>query len=258
MERVIDIKLRNLNNSGGLGDLGRRICDVLIIDDDKIKRKINMDLDNPKLQEYLRKFEKYLTGKRDAAVSKALENTGKKRLRNNLISSPFYIISFGALVFSVMGVPEIIGIPLFFASLGIGISSVMLANMRSLYTNPKDEKAIQLLEIKIGECKNLQNEMGKLLINKQDIKEEVQEVVEIEKRESPRIISVKDVTPEREKIRIYEEAMKTKGDIAKKSKFDYSELYSRMDAIEQLLNERRTSYPRGISSDVPDYLKKSR
>ena len=258
MERVIDVKLHN--NSGGLVDLEKKIYDVLVIDDNHVKRMLNVDLDNPKLQEYLRKFEKYLTSKKDMTISRALENTGKKRLRNNLIASPFYITSFGALILSLMGVPEIIGIPLFFASLGVGISSVMLANMRSLYTNPEDEKVIQLLEVNIGECKKLQNEMEKVLINKQEIKEEVQEVVEIEKRESPRVISVKDVTPEREKEKkqIYEEAMKTKGDIAKKSKFDYSELYSRMDAIEQLLNERRTSYPRGISSDVPDYLKKSR
>ncbi|MBQ8472198.1 MAG: hypothetical protein IJ501_01700 [Bacilli bacterium] len=264
MERIIDIKLRDLNNSGGLGDLERKICDVFVIDDNQIKRKINLDLGNPKLQGYLKKFEKNLTSRKDVMVEKALENTGKKRIRNNLIASPLYITSFLALALSLMGVPEVIGIPLFLASLGIGISSVALTNMRSLYTKPEDEKAIQILEEKIKECKDLQNEMEKVLDDKQEIKVEVKEVV-APKKENISAISTKDVTLEKEqKImeenrRIYNTAMETKRVVERKSKFDYPELYSRVAMIEELLKEKPTSrYPNGRIDDVPEYLKKGR
>lgn len=262
MERVIDIKLSDdLINSKGLDDIGREIYDIFVIDEKKVKRKIKMTLDNPKMQEYLRKFEKYLTIKKESVVSKALENTGMKRLRNNLLASPIYVVTLGGFLFSLMGIPEVIGIPIFLSSIVIGIPSAILVNKRSLYTNPEDEKNIRAIETKIVECQDLQKEIDEKLA----IKEENQVVEKTEKKLEVRIIDVINkssgsvrLTPERlHQLQI--EAMMTKKQIERKTKFDFIDLYRRVDEIEKKINEKkRADYPRGNISDVPEYFYRSR
>lgn len=257
MERVIDVKVHN--NSGGIVDLEKKIYDVLIIDDNHVKRKLNVDLDNPKLKKYLKDFEEYLINKKDKFEEKALSNTFKKRIRNNLIAFPFYIISFLGIGISVFGVGELLGMFLFFSSLGVGVISIGLANERSFYTKPEDEEKIQKLEIEIIECKRLQNEVERINLNKK-LEREAQIKKDLQNKK-------KMITPKKEreineyfeleKLRIRAEAYKMKHEVENRKKFD--EMQERFFKIEMALKEvRMNEFVEKKSNDVLKNSRRSR
>lgn len=226
-QNIISVKKRNVVPGGVFGSLERKLCDITIQMGNERKYK-TCYLDEQQILEYLEKYEMYLNRRRNKFIAKNNEKNFEKRIRNNLKTSPFYILSF--IVFMIANttlVSEITGFLLFLVSIIVGASSFAMTNRPSLYMTQIEKGTLEQIENELLNCKNLKNEA----------------VISVNNKEHDDL----------ERLKILHDAEKRKNEIRNKARFD--ELTIRRMKIEEEIRKMVESYDIGKN---PEYTSSRR
>lgn len=232
-KKVTSVRKRN-DHLGPFGELERKLCDITYQEGDEIKYT-TCYLDIQPILNFINKYERYLTTKKNKLTDSINQKTFNKRIKNNLKSSPLYILFLTLFVIAnTTIVSPFASILLAFSSMSMFVGTVILVNNKSFY----------MTSLEKGELEEITNE----LLECHDLKEEAMEA--IKNKENADL----------ERARITHQANQRKKDIERKSKMMDIEMRSlktseRVRLYAEELN-RQNRNNNVYEEDIPEHLKR--